>query len=151
MLRKQRKIDDSHNDMPLKYYIEGHSLHFRNKVFTHKLGLIVTNLNVICVIEDEETFRKLCDEDSIRLCLLLALEVIFMGRLLTFPIDDTMFRLVENLEAWNVFPWGEHVWTHLYDSIKNVVLKHSDARYFGLRKDRKYVPTYTLGGFVFAF
>ncbi|GJR53179.1 phospholipase-like protein [Tanacetum coccineum] len=130
MLRKQHKGDDSHNDMPLIYYIEGHSLHFgrpefalitglrfgtisfslytsgelkfRNKVFSHKLGLIVTNLDVIGVIEDEEMFRKLCDEDSIRLCLLIALEVIFMGRLLTCPVDDALFQLDENLEAWNV-------------------------------------------------
>ncbi|GJT10997.1 hypothetical protein Tco_0858039 [Tanacetum coccineum] len=91
MLRKQNKVDDSHYDMPLIYFIEGHSLHFgrlefalitglpfgtvsfglytsgelkfRNKVFPHKLGLSVTNLDVIGVIEDEETFGRLCDED----------------------------------------------------------------------------------------
>ncbi|GKD88053.1 hypothetical protein Tco_1359207, partial [Tanacetum coccineum] len=105
MLRKQHKVDDSHNDMPLIYYFEGHSqqfgrpafalitgrrfgtisfglytsgeLKFRNKVFPYKVGLIVTNLDVIGVIEDEEMF--------------------------------------------------------------------------GLKKDHKYVPTYTLAGFVFAF
>ncbi|GJV46462.1 ribonuclease H-like domain-containing protein [Tanacetum coccineum] len=126
-------------------------LKFRNRVFPHKLGLSVTNLDVIGVIEDEETFRKLCDQDSIRLCLILALEVIFMGRLLTCPVDDTLFRLVENLEDWNCFPWGEHIWTHLYDEIKNVIEKHSDEHYFGMKKDRMYVPTYTLSGFVFAF
>ncbi|GJX33633.1 phospholipase-like protein [Tanacetum coccineum] len=73
-------------------------LKFRNKVFPHKLGLSVTILDVIGVIEDEEKFGNLDDEDSIRLCLILALEVIFMGRLLTCPVDDTLFRLVENLE-----------------------------------------------------
>ncbi|GKA40104.1 hypothetical protein Tco_0732697 [Tanacetum coccineum] len=113
--------------------------------------LIVTNLDVIGVIEDEETFRKLCDEDSIRLCLILALEIIFMGRLLTCPMDDTLFRLVENLEDWNCFSWGEHIWTHLYNEIKNVIEKHSDEHYFGMKKDRMYVLTYTLSGFVFAF
>ncbi|GJS38924.1 hypothetical protein Tco_0563967 [Tanacetum coccineum] len=119
MLRKQHKVDASHYDIPLIYYTEGHSLHFdrpefalitglpfghvnfglytfgelkfRNRVFPHKLGLSVTNLDVIGVIEDEETFQKLCDEDSIRLCLILCLEVIFMGRLLTCPVDDTLF------------------------------------------------------------
>ncbi|GKA25776.1 hypothetical protein Tco_0711885 [Tanacetum coccineum] len=118
MLRKQQKVDDSHYDMHI-YYTEGHSLHFgrpefalitglpfshvnfglytseelkfRNRVFSHKLGLSVTNLDVIGVIEDEETFQKLCDEDSIRLCLILCLEVIFMGRLLACPVDDTLF------------------------------------------------------------
>ncbi|GJT96000.1 phospholipase-like protein [Tanacetum coccineum] len=70
-------------------------------------------LDVIGVIEDEEKFGNLDDEDSIHLCLILALEVIFMGR--------------------------------------NVIQKHSDEHYFGLKKDRMYVPTYTLSGFVFAF
>ncbi|GJU62580.1 phospholipase-like protein [Tanacetum coccineum] len=179
VLRKQHKVDASHYDMPLIYYTEGHSLHFgrpefalitglpfghvnfglytsgelkfRNRVFPHKLGLSVTNLDVIGVIEDEETFQKLCDQDSIRLCLILCLEVIFMGRLLTCPVDDTLFRLVESLEDWNCFPWGEHIWTHLYDQIQNVIEKHSDEHYFRMKRDRMYVPTYTLSGFVFAF
>ncbi|GKB83234.1 phospholipase-like protein [Tanacetum coccineum] len=179
MLRKQHKVDDSHYDMPLIYYTEGHSLHFgrpefalitglpfgtvnfglytsgelkfRNRVFPHKLGLSVTNLHVIGVIEDEETFRKLCDQDSTRLCLILALEVIFVGRLLTCLVDDTLFRLVKNLEDWNCFPWGEHIWTHLYDEIKNIIENHSDEHYFEMKKDRMYVPTYTLSDFVFAF
>ncbi|GJZ39826.1 phospholipase-like protein [Tanacetum coccineum] len=179
MLRKQHKVDDSHYDMPLIYYTEGHSLHFGspkfalitglpfgtvnfglytfgelkfgNRIFPYKLGLSVINLDVIGVIEDEETFRKLCDDDSIRLCLILALEVILMGRLLTCPVDDTLFRLVENLEDWNCFPWGEHIWTHLYDKIKNVIEKHSDDHYFGMKKDRMYIPTYTSSSFIFAF
>nr|GEV30475.1 phospholipase-like protein [Tanacetum cinerariifolium] len=140
------KVNDSHYNMPLIYYIEGHSLpfghpefaliiglrfgtvsfglytfgelKFHNKVFPHKLGSILTNLDVIGVIEDKETYGKLCDEDSI---------------------------------PWNAFPWGEHVWTHLYDEIKNVIEKNSNEHYFGLKKDRNYVPTYTLAGFVFAF
>ncbi|GJX64502.1 hypothetical protein Tco_0298845 [Tanacetum coccineum] len=130
-------------------YIFG-ELKFRNRVFPHKLGLSVTNLDIIGVIEDEETFRKLCDQDSIRLCLILALEIIFMGRL-TGPVDDTLFQLVENLEDWNCFPWGEHICTHLYDKIKNVIENNNDEHYFGMKKDRMYVPTYTLSGFVFAF
>ncbi|GKA23544.1 phospholipase-like protein [Tanacetum coccineum] len=166
MLRKQHKVDSSHYDMPLIYYTEGHSLHFgrpefalitglpfgdvnfglytsrelklRNRVFPHKLGSSVTNLDLIGVIEDEETFQKLCDEDSIRLCLILCLEVIFMGRLLTCPVDDTLFRLVESLEDLNCFPWGEHIWTHLYDQIQNVIEKHSDEHYFGMKKDPKF-------------
>ncbi|GKA36318.1 phospholipase-like protein [Tanacetum coccineum] len=179
MLRRQHKVDDQHHDMPLIYYMEGHSLHFgrrefsliigfrfgtvnfdlhpfsdlkfHNRVFLNKIGFIITNLDIIGFIEDEERFGKLFDDDAIRLCLLLALEVIFMGRLLTFKVDDTLFRLVENLEAWNSFPWGEHLWCHLYDEIKNSKQRHSDEHYYGLNKDRNYVPTYTLSHFVFAF
>nr|GEV67942.1 phospholipase-like protein [Tanacetum cinerariifolium] len=111
------KVDEYHNDMPLIYYVEGHSLHLGRPEFA----------------------------------LITALEVIFRGRLLTCLVDDSLFGLVENLEAWNVFPLGEHVWTQLYDSIKNVVVKHSDTHYLGLKKDRNYVPTYTLTRLIFAF
>ncbi|GJW70732.1 hypothetical protein Tco_0127649 [Tanacetum coccineum] len=126
-------------------------LKFRNKVFPKKIGFSITNLDIIGVIEDEEIFGKLSNDDAIHLCLLLALEVIFMGRLLTFNVDDTLFSLVENIEAWNSFPWGEHLWCHLYDEIKNLKERHGDEHYYGLFKDRNYVPTYTLSGFVFAF
>ncbi|GKC98787.1 hypothetical protein Tco_1169062, partial [Tanacetum coccineum] len=102
MLRRQHKVDDQHHDMPLIYYMEEHSLHFgrrefslitgfrfgivnfdshpssdlkfRNRVFPNKIGFIITNLDIIGVIEDEEIFGKLSDDDAIRLCLLLALE-----------------------------------------------------------------------------
>ncbi|GJW75061.1 hypothetical protein Tco_0134431 [Tanacetum coccineum] len=73
--------------MEIKY-----SGRYRTWVLQHKIGLIITNLDVIGVIEDEKTFGKLSDEDAVYLCLLLALEVIFMGRLLTFKVDDTLFR-----------------------------------------------------------
>ncbi|GKA42885.1 hypothetical protein Tco_0735545 [Tanacetum coccineum] len=102
MLRKQHKVDEYHNDMPLIYYVEGYSMHFGRPEFA-----LITD--VLGVIGDEVMFGNLCDENSVRLCLILALEVIFMGRLLTCPVDDSLFGLVENLEAWNVFPWGEHV------------------------------------------
>ncbi|GJW34608.1 hypothetical protein Tco_0054640 [Tanacetum coccineum] len=124
MLRKQHKVDSSHYDMPLIYYTEGHSLHFGRPEFALITGLPFGDVNF---------------------------EVIFMGRLLTCPVDDTLFRLVESLEDWNCFPWGEHIWTHLYDQIQNVIEKHSDEHYFGMKKDPKYVPMYTLSGFVFAF
>ncbi|GJS08555.1 phospholipase-like protein [Tanacetum coccineum] len=179
MLRRQHKVNDQHHDMPLIYYMEGHNLHFGrrefslitgfcfgtvsfelhssgelkfwNRVFPNKIGFSITNLDIIGVIEDEEMFGKLSDDDAIRLCLLLALEVIFIGHLLTFNVDDTLFSLVENIKAWNSLPWGEHLWCHLYDEIKNLKEKHGDEHYYGLFKDCNYVPTYTLSGCVFAF
>ncbi|GJS17946.1 phospholipase-like protein [Tanacetum coccineum] len=112
MLQRQHKVDDDHHDMPLVYYMEGHTLDFGHREFS-----LITSF---CFVTDEETFGKLSDEDAVRPWLLLALEVIFMGRLLTLKVDDTLFR-------------------------------HNDEFYYGFKKDRNFVPTYTFSGFVFAF
>ncbi|GKA89795.1 hypothetical protein Tco_0811607, partial [Tanacetum coccineum] len=73
---------------------------FRDRVFLHRVGLTITSLDLLGVVEDEEYFRKLCDVYAIRVCLLLCLEVIFMGRLLVTEVDDTLMRLVDSLESW---------------------------------------------------
>lgn len=179
MLRKQHRVDDSHYDMPLIYYMDGHTLHFgrrefalitglrfgnvsfglynsgqldfRNRIFPEKLGVGVTILDVIGVMEDEERFSKLCDLDVVRLCLLLVLEVIFMGRLLYSEVDDSLFRLVENIDSWNAFPWGEHIWANLYEDLKDVIENNCDAQLVPMDKEPSYVPTYNLKSFVFAF
>nr|GEV06569.1 hypothetical protein [Tanacetum cinerariifolium] len=43
--------------------------------------------------------------------------------LLEDVIEDSHMRLVENIKEWNVFPWGEYIWRHLYDQIVNVEFK----------------------------
>ncbi|GJV37735.1 photosystem I P700 apoprotein A2 [Tanacetum coccineum] len=173
------RVNDSHYDILLTYYVNGRGLHFgrreftlitgfrfgavssscyskgdmkfRDRVFPHRVGLTITSLDLLGVIEDEEYFSKLCDVDAIRVCLLLCLEIIFMGHLLVTGVDDTLMRLVDSLESWNAFPWGEHIWMHLYDEIMNVVSNHKSEHLEGLHKSPKYVPTYTLSGFVWAF
>nr|GFC21298.1 phospholipase-like protein [Tanacetum cinerariifolium] len=87
----------------------------------------------------------------IRLCLLLSLEVIFMGRELVSVIDDAFLRMVNYLDAWNSFPWVEYIWRQLYDSIKNVCSKHKLEHLDGLRKNPNHVPSYTSFGFLFDF
>ncbi|GJX57755.1 hypothetical protein Tco_0287652 [Tanacetum coccineum] len=121
------------------------------RVLPYKLGLKVSNLDLLGLIEDEELFGKLDDDDAVRVCLLLALEVIFIGKKLVDEVPDTLMRLVENLVVWNDFRWGEYIWRHLYDQIMNVVNKNKWEHLKGLSKSRNYVPTYTLSGFVWSF
>ncbi|GKB64459.1 hypothetical protein Tco_0920645 [Tanacetum coccineum] len=90
---------------------------FRDRVFPHGVGLSITSLDLIGVIEDEEYFSKLCDIDVVRVCLLLCLEVIFMGRLLVNEVDDTLMRLVGSLESWNAFPLAFGFWSPLKGAI----------------------------------
>ncbi|GJY61969.1 hypothetical protein Tco_0462626 [Tanacetum coccineum] len=124
---------------------------FLSRVLPHKLGLKVSNLDLLGLIEDEELFGKLVDDDAVRVCLLLALEVIFIGKRLVDEVPDTLMRLVENLVVWNDFRWGEYIWRHLYDQIMNVVNKNKWEHLKGISKSWNYVPTNTLSGFVWSF
>ncbi|GKE00126.1 hypothetical protein Tco_1388109, partial [Tanacetum coccineum] len=91
------------------------------------------------------------DEDSIRVCLLLSLEVIFVGCELGSAIDGVFLRMVDNLEAWNDFPWGEHIWRELYAAIRNVNSKHKDEHHKALEKNQRFVPSYLLSRFLLCF
>ncbi|GKE03115.1 hypothetical protein Tco_1391098, partial [Tanacetum coccineum] len=72
---------------------------FRNRLFPEKIGYDVKIIDVLALLEDEEKFSKVCDEDAIRVCLLLYLKVIFMGQELVLVVDDVFFRMVNNLDA----------------------------------------------------
>ncbi|GJY96604.1 phospholipase-like, aminotransferase-like mobile domain protein, partial [Tanacetum coccineum] len=135
VLQKQCFSDDDDSfDLPLIYNVNGHSLHFgrrefclvtalkfgllsfreyrngdipfRNRLFPEKIGYDVKIINVLALLEDEEKFSKVSDEDAIRVCLLLSLEVIFRGRELVSVVGDVFLRMVNNLDAWNSFSWG---------------------------------------------
>ncbi|GJU25802.1 hypothetical protein Tco_1164423 [Tanacetum coccineum] len=47
---------------------------FRNRLFPEKIRYDVKVIDVLALIEDEEKFSKVSDEDAMRLCLLLSLE-----------------------------------------------------------------------------
>ena len=179
MLQKQVFSDNQHYDLPLIYKVNENLLHFgrrefclitgfkfgivsfrkfrdgdisfRDRVFPEKIGRYVKTIDLLSVIEDEERFTKLSDEDSIRVCLLLSLEVIFMGRDLGSIVDDVLLRMVDDLEAWNEFPWGEHIWRELYAAIRNVNSKHNVEHHKALDKDPNFVPSYSLSGFLLCF
>ncbi|GJW05511.1 phospholipase-like protein [Tanacetum coccineum] len=125
ILQKQVFVEDAHYDMPLIYNVEGRCLNFVHpefslitglhfgsfrtfksgdvkfvsRVLPHKLGLKVINLDLLGVIEDEELFGKLVDDDVIRVCLLLALEVIFMGKKLVDEIPNTLCVWLKTLRS----------------------------------------------------
>ena len=179
MLQYQTKSDDEHYDLSLMYNVNGHLLHFgrrefhlitgfrfgtpslrgfrtgplefRDRVFPDKIGEHLKNIDLLALIEDGEAFSKLSDEDAIRACLLLALEVIFMGRELISVVPDTFLRMVDDLETWNEFPWGEHMWRTLYDVILNVNFFQRDAFDKGIKLNPSFQLSYSLGGFIFAF
>ncbi|GJR91053.1 phospholipase-like protein [Tanacetum coccineum] len=135
VLQKQCCSDDDNFDFLLIYDVNDHSLHFgrrefclftgfkfgsisfreyrngdipfRNRLFPEKIGYDVKIIDLFALFYDEEKFSKLSNEDAIQLCLLLSLEVIFMGQDLVSVVDDVYLRIVNDLDAWNLFPWGD--------------------------------------------
>ncbi|GKE16553.1 hypothetical protein Tco_1424130, partial [Tanacetum coccineum] len=55
-------------------------------------------------------------------------------RELRSTVDDIFLRMVDNLKAWNDFPWGEHIWRELYVAIINVNSKHKDEHHKALKR-----------------
>nr|GEV20024.1 hypothetical protein [Tanacetum cinerariifolium] len=65
------------------------------------------------------------------------------GMELVSVVDDVLLRMVDNLDAWNTFPWDEHIWMQLYDFIRNVSSKHKLEHLDGLRKNPNHFPRYS--------
>ena len=93
MLKKQSQSDDAQYDLPLIYLVNGHHLHFgrrqfhlitgfkfglpsfrkfrsgdiifRDRVFPKKVGENLKTIDLLCLIEDEELFTKVSDQDAV--------------------------------------------------------------------------------------
>nr|GEV11886.1 phospholipase-like protein [Tanacetum cinerariifolium] len=76
----------------------------------------------------------------------------FMGFELRYAIVNKLLRLVDDLSAWNDFPWGEYMWIELHKRVYNNDSKYRERHLKKLAiMGPTFMPTYTLQGFVFAF
>ncbi|GKC64813.1 hypothetical protein Tco_1097411, partial [Tanacetum coccineum] len=93
---------------------------------------------------------KLDDYDAVRVCLLVVKEIVFMGceEFLNVPLH--ILTLVEDLFAWDAYPWGEYMWTYFYQRTLNVVPKHVEMNMKCKNQSGKKMATYNLNGFVWA-
>ncbi|GJX89683.1 RNA-directed DNA polymerase, eukaryota, nucleotide-binding alpha-beta plait domain protein [Tanacetum coccineum] len=55
------------------------------------------------ILNNQSNFDKLLDDDDVRLCLLLALDFVFMGYEMRHVIANELLNLVDDLAAWNDF------------------------------------------------
>nr|GEW38417.1 phospholipase-like protein [Tanacetum cinerariifolium] len=91
MLRRHHKVKDDHHDMPLIYYMEGHTLHFGLQEFS----LIIS----FHFGTDEEKFGKLSDDDAMRLCLFLALEISLFRFLYMKEMTDAKLQFTNEFSS----------------------------------------------------
>ncbi|KAI7753667.1 hypothetical protein M8C21_015809, partial [Ambrosia artemisiifolia] len=114
---------------------------FRRRVFGNvQASLKVADLKNVFY----SSLDQLGDVDAVRLCLLMLVEVGFMGCQSSSVVDSALLELVDDLDSWNTFPWGSYVWKVLYVQLHNALAKRS--------AQRALLPlNYSLEGFVWAF
>ncbi|GJZ77781.1 hypothetical protein Tco_0642453 [Tanacetum coccineum] len=65
--------------------------------------------NILELIRKPKMWYALSDEDSVKVCLLLVSNIVFMGRESKNYIADNHIELVDDLSAWDAYQWGEYV------------------------------------------
>ncbi|GJV79427.1 hypothetical protein Tco_1515297 [Tanacetum coccineum] len=89
--------------------------------------------------------------DSVRGCLLLVAELVFMGKEDRNCIPRHLVSLVEDFDYWNDYQWGEYMWVKFYKRTVNVAAKHRAFLLDKKKQNPDYYPTYNLYGFPLAF
>ncbi|KAE8731683.1 Purple acid phosphatase 26 isoform 1 [Hibiscus syriacus] len=91
----------------------------------------------------KDGFTRMNDVDVVRVCLLLLLYAGFLGREARQPIPQELILLVEDLNAWNLFPWGSYIWKATWTKLSSAFDDRKSLRGDGSK--------YTLSDFVWAF
>nr|GEV32606.1 phospholipase-like protein [Tanacetum cinerariifolium] len=99
----------------------------------------------------QEYLVKMLDEDAVQLCLLIASELVFIGKEKRNFLTKHIMWLVDDFDAWNAFPWGEYTWDKFYQKTVNVVSKLTEHHLAELKKNPNLNATYNLYGFAWAF
>ncbi|GJU68158.1 phospholipase-like protein [Tanacetum coccineum] len=124
--------------------VNGHNLHFERCEFCLVTGFKFGMVSFCEYMNGDILFRNRLFREKIG-------NDVKIIDVLALIEDEEKLRMVNNLDAWNTFPWGEHIWRQLYDSIRNVSSKQKLEHLDGLRKNPNHVPSYSLSGFLFCF
>ena len=106
--------------------------------------------HLLKLLEDKE-FNDLSEPDAVRVCLLLAADYCFMGQEVRHVMVKEIVALVDDLDEWNAFPWGEHMWQEFHE--RNYMLvseKREDYMEAYATVGPTYRAVYNLYGFAFA-
>lgn len=81
-------------------------------------------------------------KDALKMALVLFVELILMGQDYRHKVSRWLLRLVEDLRAFNRFPWGEYIFKMTFNYIKQA---------FRNPREGKTVARYNLYGFPTSF
>nr|GEZ34423.1 phospholipase-like protein [Tanacetum cinerariifolium] len=85
---------------------------FYDRVFPEVARVKGIELNKL--LHSQTDFNNLLDDDVIRVCLLLALDFMFLGFELRHVISKEVLNLVDDFSAWDNFPWGHYIWEEFH-------------------------------------
>ena len=106
--------------------------------------------NLLSLLESQK-FKQIAEPDAVRVCLLLAADFCFMGQEMRHVMVKEIVSLVDDLDEWNAFPWGEHMWQEFHDrNYMSVSNKRNDYMEEYAMKGSAYQAVYNLWGFAFA-
>ncbi|KAE8712815.1 hypothetical protein F3Y22_tig00110223pilonHSYRG00073 [Hibiscus syriacus] len=95
------------------------------------------------LLNKKDGFTRMDDVDVVRVCLLILLHAGFLGREARQPIPNDLIKLVEDLNAWNLFPWGSYLWKAIWNKLSSALDDRKSLHGDGFK--------YTLTGFIWAF
>lgn len=84
---------------------------------------------------------NLNDLDAVRICLMLVVDMFFLGHTKTMKVSPYVKTAIENMDFWNIYPWGMVIWSYTLKGMYNRLTPGAGT----------VATTYTtLYGFVFA-
>ncbi|GJW85178.1 transposase, MuDR, MULE transposase domain protein [Tanacetum coccineum] len=63
-------------------------------------------IDLLMVTRSAYLWSRLSNEDAVKVCLLLVVNIVFMDRKPKNYIADNLLELVDDLPAWDAYPWG---------------------------------------------
>ena len=139
-----------------KDFLKGRPTPFRRRVFSSEYDGCNITVGMVQQKLYSKDFDRLSDNDAVRLSLVGLLMLVLLGRESNYKVDNWIWSLVDNLDAWNMYPWGNVVWRTLYSQLAGACDKRLEAFYATERPPadetgKSTNPKYTLQGFQWAF
>nr|GEV83454.1 phospholipase-like protein [Tanacetum cinerariifolium] len=78
------------------------------------------------------------------------LGIVFSGSRGKKVVPTFMRRLVNDLAAWDDFPWGEYYWEEFHNKVFNLIDKRKNNHIEFKKENHSKLPTYTIHGFAWA-
>ncbi|GJT28770.1 phospholipase-like protein [Tanacetum coccineum] len=151
------KQEQNNNDFPpITYKIGDNTFDFGQPLKRVRV------IDLLVVTRSAHLWYGLSDEDAVKVCLLLVVNIVFMDREPKNYITDNLLELVDDLPTWDAYPWGEYIWKAFYRRTVNVISRHRAAimtknkKNASIKKKKKKSPTskknetYNVYGFVWA-